>query len=126
MIRAPAVRPDWTCSHKSAGEAIMDEKEVFRRQARVLKVMANEARLRIIDRLSRGEASVTELTNLIGLDCSTISKHLSVLRAHGIVSDRKDRNIVYYKLMTPCVVNFFNCCIEVMDESSQVNNAGCK
>jgi DNA-binding transcriptional ArsR family regulator len=97
----------------------MDENEMFRKQARVLKVLANESRLRIVDRLSKGEASVGELTRMIGFDFSTISKHLAVLRAHGIVSDRKEGNVVYYKLMTPCVVNFFKCCTQVMDESSQ-------
>jgi DNA-binding transcriptional ArsR family regulator len=103
----------------------MDDKELFRRQARVLKVLANEARLRIIDRLSRGEASVTELTDLIGLDFSTISKHLAVLRAHGIVRDRKKGNVVNYKLITPCVLDFFKCCSQVMDESSNGNSSGC-
>jgi DNA-binding transcriptional ArsR family regulator len=97
----------------------MDDNKLFRKQARVLKVLANEARLRIVDRLSRGECSVSELTSLVGLDCSTVSKHLAVLRAHGIVSDRRQGNVVYYKLLTPCVVNFFACCQGVMDEQSE-------
>ena len=96
----------------------MNNNKSFRRQARVLKALANESRLRIIDRLSHGESSVTELTTLIGLDCSTVSKHLAVLRAHGIVSDRREGNIVYYKLLTPCVLNFFACCCEVIDEKT--------
>jgi DNA-binding transcriptional ArsR family regulator len=96
----------------------MDENEIFRRQARVLKALANESRLRIIDRLSRGESSVSDLTSLIGLDCSTVSKHLSVLRAHGIVQDRREGNVVYYSLRTPCILNFFACCRNFMDERS--------
>jgi DNA-binding transcriptional ArsR family regulator len=99
-------------------EGFMDETKIFRQQARVLKTLANEARLRIIDRLSRGECSVSELTSLIGLDCSTISKHLAVLRAHRIVDDRREGNVVYYKLLVPCVLNFFACCREVLDDQS--------
>ena len=90
--------------------------DIFRRQARVLKALANESRLRIVDRLSRGECSVGELTDLVGLDRSTISKHLAVLRAHGIVLDRREGNVVYYTLLIPCVMNFFSCASQVLKE----------
>jgi ArsR family transcriptional regulator len=91
-------------------------KDVFRQQAQVLKALANESRLKIIDRLSRGECSVGELTDLVGSDRSTVSKHLALLRAHGIVLDRREGNVVYYTLLTPCVVNFFSCATQVMKE----------
>ncbi len=90
--------------------------DTFRKQARVLKALANESRLRIVDRLYRGECSVGELTEMIGSDQSTVSKHLAILRAHGVVSDRRDGNVVYYKLMTPCVMNFFACATQVLKE----------
>ncbi len=92
----------------------MSHDDVFKQQARVLKALANESRLRIVDRLSRGEASVGQLTDLVGSDMSTVSKHLSVLRANGIVDDRRDGSTVYYKLLTPCVCNFFTCATQVM------------
>jgi DNA-binding transcriptional ArsR family regulator len=91
-------------------------KDIFRQQAQVLKALANESRLKIIDRLSRGECSVGELTDLVGSDRSTISKHLALLRAHGIVLDRREGNVVYYTLLTPCVVNFFSCATQVLKE----------
>jgi DNA-binding transcriptional ArsR family regulator len=90
--------------------------DVFRNQARVFKALANESRLKIVDRLSRGECSVGELTDLVGSDQSTVSKHLAVLRAHGVVRDRREGNVVYYKLMTPCVMNFFSCATQVLKE----------
>ena len=93
-----------------------DRDNVFRQQARVLKALANESRLKIVDRLSRGECSVGNLTELIGSDHSTVSKHLALLRAHGIVSDRRDGNVVYYTLLTPCVMNFFSCATQVLKE----------
>jgi len=89
---------------------------VFKRQARVLKALANESRLKIVDRLSRGECSVGELTDLVGSDQSTVSKHLAVLRNHGIVEDRRDGNVVYYTLLTPCVMSFFTCASQVIKE----------
>jgi len=96
--------------------SIAHSEDTFRRQARILKALANESRLKIVDRLSRGECSVGELTEMIGSDPSTVSKHLAVLRSHGIVLDRRDGNVVYYKLMTPCVMNFFSCATQVLKE----------
>ncbi len=89
---------------------------IFKKQARVLKALANESRLEIVDRLSRGECSVGELTELVGSDRSTVSKHLAVLRSHGIVDDRREGNVVYYTLLTPCVMSFFACATQVMKE----------
>ena len=94
----------------------MKETDIFRKQAQLLKALANAARLKIVDRLAKGECSVGELTGFIGLDPSTVSKHLALLRAHGIVRDRRDGNVVYYKLLTPCVLNFFACATQVLKE----------
>ena len=91
----------------------------FKQQAQVLKALANESRLKIIDRLNRGECSVSELTELIGTDVSTVSKHLALLRAHGIVEDRRQGTTVYYTLLTPCVCNFFACATQVIKEKSR-------
>jgi len=88
----------------------------FARQARVLKALANESRLKIVDRLSRGDCSAGELTELVGSDRTTVSKHLAILRAHGIVLDRREGTVVIYRLMTPCVVNFFSCATQVLRE----------
>ena len=89
------------CVYLSGAFMVAKDTDVFRRQARVLKALANESRLKIVDRLSRGECSVGELTEMIGSDPSTVSKHLAVLRAHGIVRDRRQGNVVYYTLLTP-------------------------
>jgi ArsR family transcriptional regulator len=94
----------------------MTHRDVFKQQAQVLKALANASRLRIVDRLSRGECSVGDLTALVGSDVSTVSKHLAVLRAHGIVDDRRAGSAVYYRLLTPCVCNFFACATQVLKE----------
>ena len=89
----------------------MDEKTraLFEAQAAVVKAMAHPTRLFIVDRLSRGEQCVCELTELIEADISTVSKHLSVLKNAGIVRDEKRGTQVYYTLEMPCVLNFFTC-----------------
>ena len=98
----------------------MTQRGVFKQQARVLKALANESRLMIIDSLNnKGECSVGELTDLVGSDVSTISKHLALLRANGIVEDRRQGTTVYYRLLTPCVCNFFSCATQVLKERSR-------
>ena len=94
----------------------MKTRETYKQQARVLKAMANESRLLIIDRLNEGECSAGDLTTLVGSDASTVSKHLTILRSHGIVEDRRSGTAVYYRLMMPCALNFLACATQVLDK----------
>ncbi|MFH2007068.1 MAG: metalloregulator ArsR/SmtB family transcription factor [bacterium] len=93
----------------------MKDREVYKRQARVLKALANESRLMIVDRLGEGECTVGELVELVGTDQSTVSKHLAVLRSHGIVEDRREGSFVHYRLITSCVLDFFSCASRVLE-----------
>lgn len=101
---------------QSVPEVVVKNREAYKLQARVLKAMANESRLLIIDRLNEGECSAGELVGLVGTDASTVSKHLSILRAHGIVEDRRVGTTVFYRLLTPCVLSFFSCATQVLKE----------
>jgi len=87
----------------------------YRARAEIIKAMAHPTRLFILDELSRaGERCVCELTEMIGADMSTVSKHLSVLKAAGIVEDDKRGSQVYYKLRLPCVLDFSDCVESVL------------
>ena len=97
----------------------MEKRNPFTKQAKMLKALAHESRLMIVDRLSRGPCSVGDLHALLGGDMSTVSKHLALLRAHGIVEDRRAGTTVYYRLLTPCVCNFFTCATQVLKERSR-------
>jgi len=94
----------------------MKNKNYYKNQAKIHKALANESRLMIVDKLNEKECSVGELTEMIGLDQSTVSKHLSVLLAAGIVDYRKEKNVVYYKLLTPCIIDMFDCACKVLDK----------
>jgi DNA-binding transcriptional ArsR family regulator len=84
-------------------------KAKYETRAGIIKGMAHPTRLFIIDELSKGERCVAELTEMIGADMSTISRHLSVLKGAGIVSGAKRGSQVYYELRVPCILNFFGC-----------------
>ena len=89
----------------------------YQARARIVKAMAHPSRLFIIDELAEGERCVCELTEMIGADKSTVSKHLSVLREAGIVEDEKRGLQVYYTLRVPCVTSLFTC-IEAVVKSN--------
>ena len=88
---------------------------LFEAQAAVIKAMAHPTRLFMVDQLAHGEKCVCELTEMIGADVSTVSKHLSVLKNAGIVKDDKRGTQVFYKLEMPCVLNFFSCVRSVIE-----------
>jgi DNA-binding transcriptional ArsR family regulator len=83
--------------------------EIYRRRASILSALANPARLHLVDALSTGERTVGDLSAEVGLDISTVSRHLSVLRSAGLAADRKEGTKVYYTLAVRCVLDFFQC-----------------
>jgi len=82
---------------------------LFEARAAVIKAMAHATRLIIIDELSRKPRCVQELTEKIGADTSTVSRHLSVLKVAGIINSQKMGLKVFYSLRVPCVMDFFQC-----------------
>jgi len=86
----------------------------YEARARIVKALAHPSRLFIVDELSKGERCVCELTDMVGADISTVSKHLSLLKAAGIVVDEKRGTQVFYRLRVGCVLKFFDCVEAVM------------
>ena len=103
---------------------IYDQKH-FTERARIIKALAHPVRLFFVEELSRQERCVCELTEMIGFDISTISKHLSVLKNAGLVIDEKRGNQVFYSLKTPCILNFFSCVEAVIAEETETTNCAC-
>ena len=63
-----------------------------------LKVLAEPARLEILDCLRERERTVSEIVQRTGLGQANVSKHLQILHTHGLVSRRKDGQFVHYGL----------------------------
>jgi ArsR family transcriptional regulator len=85
-------------------------------RAKVMKALAHPSRLFIVDELSRGERSVNELTEMIGADVSTVSKHLALLKQAGVVINDRRGQQIFYRLRVPCILNFFGCVEAVIEE----------
>jgi DNA-binding transcriptional ArsR family regulator len=64
--------------------------------ARRFRVIGEPMRIRLLDRLREGEASVNELSEALGASQQNVSKHLAVLAEVGILGRRKEGTHVYY------------------------------
>ena len=64
----------------------------------ITKALSDPNRVRVLLALRRGELCVCQVTELLGLATSTISKHLSILSQAGLILPRKTERWVYYRL----------------------------
>jgi len=70
----------------------------YEKQARLIKAVAHPTRLHILEILSKGESCVCHLTTILKRRQPYVSQHLMTLRQVGLVKDRKDGTMVYYRL----------------------------
>jgi DNA-binding transcriptional ArsR family regulator len=99
------------------------ERAYFEAQAQVMKALSHPTRLFIVHELAKAERCVCELTDMVGADTSTISKHLSIMKNAGIVECDKRGTSIYYSLKMRCVMNFFVCASEVLKKKAQEQSA---
>ncbi|WP_243544776.1 ArsR/SmtB family transcription factor [Pseudodesulfovibrio tunisiensis] len=85
-------------------------------RAEVFKALGHPARMVMVDALCRDEMCVCDLRDLVDLDMSTVSKHLSVLKNAGVVASRKQGNWAWYRLEMPCVIKFLECLDATLDK----------
>jgi DNA-binding transcriptional ArsR family regulator len=71
---------------------------VSRELADLLKLLAHADRLRLIEELRHGEKDVTGLAIALHLPATRVSQHLSQLRAHRLVEERRDGRNHFYRL----------------------------
>lgn len=88
-------------------------------RASILKALAHPTRLFMLEELAEKAYCVSELTNMAGLDVSTVSKHLSILKNAGLVNVEKKGKEVFYSLRMRCALNFLDCVEEVLRKQAQ-------
>lgn len=85
------------------------DKKCCKREAEIFKALGHPTRLWIVTQLADGERCVCEFVEAVGVDFSTVSKHLSVLRQAGVIADDKRGKQVFYKLRCPCILKAVAC-----------------
>jgi len=78
--------------------------------AQRFRVLGEPMRIKLLDRLREGDATVGELQQALGASQQNVSKHLGILHAAGMVSRSKDGNQVRYSISDPSV---FELCDQV-------------
>jgi len=74
------------------------EELIFKIKADFLKSIASPVRLAVIEHLKTGESSVGQLVKALGVEQSSLSKPLSILRQTGILAARQEKVTVYYSV----------------------------
>jgi len=67
------------------------------------RALGEPTRIKLLDRLREGEATVLELTRIVGTTEQNVSKHLGVLQRTGIVTRRRQGNFSYYSIADEAV-----------------------
>lgn len=63
-----------------------------------MKALSSETRLLLLCRMSEGEASVTELAEMLAMRPSSVSQQLSLLRKDGLAKTRREGQTIFYSL----------------------------
>jgi DNA-binding transcriptional ArsR family regulator len=84
-------------------------------KAEFFKALAHPVRIRVLEILVRGERSVHELQESLGLDQPTVSQHLAVLRAKNIVETRKEGAAVRYTVRDAAVAELLDVARRIFD-----------
>jgi len=98
-------------------------RQLYEARAKVAKALAHPSRLLMLDALADKEMCVCDLTDLVGADQSTVSKHLAVLKNAGIVADRKEGVMIYYRLKVRCLRGFWSCIEGVLRQNLKEQQA---
>ena len=96
-VRARAVRPHRRKETMAVSHPLPDD--LVDLIAERFRALSEPTRIKLLDRLRDGEATVLELTDLIGTTQQNVSKHLGVLQRSGIVARRKQGNFAYYRIV---------------------------
>lgn len=86
------------------------EKKKLERAAYVLKCVAHPVRISIIDLLQQGERlSVSELQDVLAIEQSLLSHHLTNMRDKGVVDMKREGKNVFYFLTDSSIPNIIDC-----------------
>jgi len=66
--------------------------------ANILKVLANDTRLRVVQQLLDGPKNVSQINGQLNVEKTLLSHHLKTLRSHGIVETKRDGKNIEYRL----------------------------
>ncbi|HEX2767346.1 MAG TPA: metalloregulator ArsR/SmtB family transcription factor [Candidatus Limnocylindria bacterium] len=94
-------------------EAVHTTDAERQRAAAIARALADPKRLCVVERLSAGEQSVSDLSREVGCQVPNMSQHLAVLRSAGLVRSRRAGSTVFYRLADDRVLDAYRLLHEV-------------
>jgi ArsR family transcriptional regulator len=82
---------------------------LLEKKVQIFKALAHPVRLAIVEKLAEKERCVCDIAEWFDCDRTTISKHLSILKNAGIITDRKEGLKVHYALRMTCIIPLLDC-----------------
>lgn len=74
------------------------------RAAETLRLLAHPVRLKLLERISAGQAPVGDLARHVRQPQHVVSQHLNRLRVHGVLARRRHGRQVHYRISDPQVL----------------------
>lgn len=75
----------------------------------IVKILGHPVRIKIIEHLENGPATVGQLQQTISLSQPVTSQHLRLMKDKGILSSQRDGNMIRYSIANPISLSFLNC-----------------
>ncbi|MFW6203221.1 MAG: ArsR/SmtB family transcription factor [Marinilabilia sp.] len=97
----------------------------YQGEADVFKALSHPTRLFILHAIKEKAYSVSQLAEVIGIDTSTMSKHLDILKRYKLIEGTKERSTVYYQLTIPCLFDFISCARKITDCPDECSEIQC-
>lgn len=97
----------------------MDERTRRRYEllAEMFKALAHPMRLLLLEKINERPRCVCELAAEVGIEKSVASKHLSQMKAAGLVDVEKRGTLVQYHIVAPCILDTAACAEKTIVES---------
>jgi ArsR family transcriptional regulator len=89
---------------------------LYQAKAEFFKTLGHPARIRVLELLSQREHAVGELLPEVGVEATSLSQQLAVLRRAGLVTSRKEGSTVYYALTSPQVAELLAVARRILTE----------
>ncbi len=89
---------------------------LYQAKAEFFKTLGHPARIRVLELLSERERSVGQMLPEVGVEATSLSQQLAVLRRAGLVTFRKEGSTVYYSLTSPQVAELLAVARRILTE----------
>jgi ArsR family transcriptional regulator len=94
----------------------MDRKQLYELHAQLCGVFTSPKRLEMLNLLRDRELSVGELSKLAGIQQSSVSQHLAILRSQNIVKTRREGVMIFYSLANRKIIRAFDIVTDILLE----------